>query len=125
MIGNDRNHFRGLRGEIANDPHNIIILFSVRLSTIPIDRTVSKGSPEKGALIYDSRTACPGLVMVRCGQPRAYILSEGGWELTISRLFEYDASLLSASCVMPDMQINVMIEAEKDSGFRHIPRQFT
>ena len=43
--------------------------------------------------------------------------SEDGWESTISRLFEYDVSLLSASCVMPDMQFNVMIEAEKDSEF--------
>jgi len=34
---------------------------------------------------------------------------------------EYDVSLLSASCVMPDMQINVMIEAEKDSRFWSIP----
>ena len=30
-------------------------------------------------------------------------------------------SLLSASCVMPDMQFTVMIEAEKDSEFWSIP----
>ena len=30
-------------------------------------------------------------------------------------------SLLSASCVMPDMQFNVMIEAEKDTEFWSIP----
>jgi CRP/FNR family transcriptional regulator len=38
-----------------------------------------------------------------------------------TRLFDYDTSLLSASCVMPDMQFNVMIEAEKDSEFWSIP----
>ena len=75
----------------------------------------------KGTHIHDSSAECLGLVMVKSGQLRAYILSEDGREITISRLFEYDTSLLSASCVMPDMQFNVMIEAEKDSEFWSIP----
>ena len=76
---------------------------------------------KKGIHIHDSSAECLGLVMVRSGQLRAYILSEDGREITISRLFEYDVSLLSASCVMPDMQFNVMIEAEKDTEFWSIP----
>jgi len=76
---------------------------------------------KKGTHIHDSSAECLGLVLVRCGQLRAYILSEDGREITISRLFEYDVSLLSASCVMPDMQFNVMIEAEKDTEFWSIP----
>ena len=74
-----------------------------------------------GTQIHDSSSECLGLVLVRSGQLRAYILSEDGREITISRLFEYDVSLLSASCVMPDMQFNVMIEAEKDTEFWSIP----
>ena len=76
---------------------------------------------KKGVHIHDSSAECLGLVMVKTGQLRAYILSEDGREITISRLFEYDVSLLSASCVMPDMQFNVMIEAEKDTEFWSIP----
>ena len=76
---------------------------------------------KKGTRIHDSSADCLGLVLVRSGQLRTYILSEDGREITISRLFEYDVSLLSASCVMPDMQFNVMIEAEKDSEFWSIP----
>ena len=76
---------------------------------------------KKGTHIHDSSAECLGLVLVRSGQLRAYILSEDGREITISRLFEYDVSLLSASCVMPDMQFNVMIEAEKDTEFWSIP----
>ena len=76
---------------------------------------------KKGVHIHDSSADCLGLVMVKSGQLRAYILSEDGREITISRLFEYDVTLLSASCVMPDMQFNVMIEAEKDSEFWSIP----
>ena len=75
----------------------------------------------KGTHIHDSSANCLGLVMVRTGQLRAYILSADGREITVSRLFDYDTSLLSASCVMPDMQLNVMIEAEKDSEFWSIP----
>ena len=75
----------------------------------------------KGTHIHDSSSECLGLVMVRSGQLRAYILSEDGREITISRLFEYDVSLLSASCVMPDMQFHVMIEAEKDTELWSIP----
>ena len=76
---------------------------------------------KKGTHIHDSSAECLGLVMVKSGQLRAYILSEDGREITISRLFEYDVSLLSASCVMPDLQFNVMIEAEKDTEFWSIP----
>ena len=76
---------------------------------------------KKGTHIHDSSAECLGLVAVKSGQLRAYILSEDGREITISRLFEYDVSLLSASCVMPDMQFNVMIEAEKDTEFWSIP----
>ena len=76
---------------------------------------------KKGAYIHDSSAECLGLVAVHTGQLRAYILSEDGREITIGRLFPYDVSLLSASCVMPDMQFNIMIEAEKDSAFWSIP----
>ena len=76
---------------------------------------------EKGTRIHDSSANCLGLVLVRSGQLRTYMLSEDGREITISRLFEYDVSLLSASCVMPDMQLSVMIEAEKDCEFWSIP----
>ena len=87
-----------------------------RISGLVEFRTVKKGTH-----IHDSSAECLGLVAVRSGQLRAYILSEDGREITISRLFAYDVSLLSASCVMPDMQFSAMIEAEKDSEFWSIP----
>ena len=86
-----------------------------------IAQVIEFRSVTKGTRIHDSSADCLGLVMVKSGQLRAYILSEDGREITISRLFEYDVSLLSASCVMPDMQFNVMIEAEKDTEFWSIP----
>ena len=78
-------------------------------------------SVKKGTRIHDSGEDCLGLVVIKQGQLRAYILSEDGREITIGRLFDYDVSLLSASCVMPDLQFNIMIEAEKDTKFWSIP----
>ena len=86
-----------------------------------IENVIEFRQIRKDTHIHDSSADCLGLVAVRSGQLRAYILSEDGREITISRLTQYDVSLLSASCVMPDMQFNVMIEAEKDSEFWSIP----
>ena len=48
---------------------------------------------KKGTHIHDSSADCLGLVMVQTGQLRAYILSEDGREITLSRLFEYGFAL--------------------------------
>ena len=86
-----------------------------------IAQVIQLRSVEKGTHIHDSSAECLGLVAVKSGQLRCYILSEDGREVTIGRLFAFDVSLLSASCVLPDLQMNVMIEAEKDSRFWSIP----
>ena len=74
-----------------------------------------------GYVLHDGGPNCLGLVLVRSGQLRAYMLSEEGREVTISRFFEMDICVFSASCVMPDMQFDVMITAEKDSEVWVIP----
>ena len=74
-----------------------------------------------GTVLHDGGPNCLGLVLVRSGQLRAYMLSEEGREVTISRFFEMDICMFSASCVMPSMQFDVLIEAEKDSEVWVIP----
>ena len=76
---------------------------------------------KKGTVLHDGGENCLGLLLVRSGQLRAYMLSDEGREVTISRFFEMDICLLSASCVMPNMQFNIMIEAEKGSQIWVIP----
>ena len=41
--------------------------------------------------------------------------------MTISRFFDMDLCLFSASCVMPNMQFDIFIEAEKDSEIWIVP----
>jgi CRP/FNR family transcriptional regulator len=76
---------------------------------------------KKDTVLHDSSVDCLGLLVIKSGQLRVYILSEEGREITIYRLFDRDVCLLSASCVMPDMQFNLMIEAEKDTELWSIP----
>ena len=74
-----------------------------------------------GTILHDGSPDCLGMILVRSGQLRAYIISEEGREVTISRFFEMDICLFSASCVMPNMQFDILIEAEKDSEIWIIP----
>ena len=58
---------------------------------------------------------CVGLLAVRSGRLRAYLISDTGREITLYRLFERDICLFSASCVMRGLQFDVSIEAEQPS----------
>jgi len=74
-----------------------------------------------GTVLHDGGVDCLGLLLVRSGQLRAYILSDEGREITINRFFEMDICVFSASCVMPSMQFDIVVEAEKDSELWIIP----
>ncbi len=76
---------------------------------------------EKGTIIHNGSMDCTGLLLIKSGQLRAYILSDEGREITIYRLFERDLCLFSASCIMRSIQFEITVEAEKDSEFWIIP----
>ena len=76
---------------------------------------------KRGTILHDGSPECMGMLLVRSGQIRAYILSAEGREVTICRFFEMDICLFTASCVMPNMQFDVFIEAEKDCELWVIP----
>ena len=74
-----------------------------------------------GTVLHNGQMDCLGLLLIRSGQLRVYTLSEEGREVTLYRLFEMDICLFSASCVMPSVQFDVVIEAEKDTRLWVIP----
>ena len=74
-----------------------------------------------GQHIHDRTRKCTGLLVVASGRLRAYIISEGGREITLYRLLGKDICLFSASCIMHSLQFDVMIQAEKDTSFWLIP----
>lgn len=75
----------------------------------------------KGASIHRSDERCAGLLLVRSGQIRAYILSDDGREVTLYRLFQGDTCVLSASCVLNEVAFDVMIDAVEDTETVLIP----
>lgn len=87
-----------------------------RLKDSVVPRTLGKG-----AVLHNGSVDCAGLVLIKSGQLRAYILSEDGREITLYRLFEQDICLFSASCVMRSVQFEIMIAAERDSDVLIIP----
>lgn len=78
---------------------------------------------KKGTVIHNGSADCTGLLLVKSGQLRAYILSDEGREITIYRLFDRDICLFSASCMLRSAQFDITIEAEKDTGLWVIPAE--
>ena len=74
-----------------------------------------------GTVVHNGQMDCLGLLLIQSGQLRVYTLSDEGREVTLYRLFELDICLFSASCVMPSVQFEVVIEAEKDTDLIVIP----
>ena len=87
-----------------------------KLSESAIRRSIPKGT-----MLHSGSTECTGLLLVRSGQLRAFILSDEGREITLYRLFERDICLFSASCMLRSMQFEIMIAAEKDTELFIIP----
>lgn len=75
----------------------------------------------KGTILHNGQLDCTGLLLVRSGQLRAYILSSEGREVTLYRLFDLDLCLFSASCIMRSIQFDITIEAERDTDLWVIP----
>ena len=74
-----------------------------------------------GQVVHNGSMDCLGLLLIRSGQLRVYTLSSEGREITLYRLFDHDICLFSASCVMPNIQFEVIIEAEKDCEMWVLP----
>ena len=80
-------------------------------------------SVKKGTVIHSGSMDCTGLLLIKSGQLRVYILSDEGREITLYRLFELDMCLFSASCMLRSIQFDVTIAAEKDAEFWVVPAE--
>ena len=83
--------------------------------------TVRYEHAKKGTIIHNGSLDCVGVLLIHSGQLRAYMISDEGREITLFRLFERDLCLFSASCMMPNIQFDTIIESEKDTDFWLIP----
>lgn len=75
---------------------------------------------DSGVMVHSGKE-CLGLLLIKSGQLRAYMMSETGKEVTLFRMFEGDVCLFTASCVINSLDFDVLIEAETETEFWIIP----
>jgi CRP/FNR family transcriptional regulator len=69
---------------------------------------------EKGTNIHNGNE-CTGVILIKSGSLRLYLLSDEGKEITLYRLFPGDMCILSASCVLNTITFDVFIDSEENS----------
>ena len=70
---------------------------------------------KKGESIYNSVNGCTGIMIIKGGVLRTYIISNEGKEVTLYRFDKGDICALSASCVLSNITFDVHVDAEEDS----------
>ncbi len=68
----------------------------------------------EGKNIHDGG-GCSGVILVRRGSLRLYMMSDQGKEITLYRLHQGDLCMLSASCVLDAITFDVFLDAEEES----------
>ena len=66
---------------------------------------------QKGDIIHKGNE-CTGLIMIKSGILRAYVISDSGKEMTLYRLASDSMCLFSASCIVNNISFDIVIEAE-------------
>ncbi|MHB1313964.1 MAG: Crp/Fnr family transcriptional regulator [Christensenellales bacterium] len=77
-------------------------------------QNVSSVRTKKGSTIHGGDSNCVGLLLLKSGVLRVYMLSEEGREITLYQLYEGDTCILSASCILNQITFDVHIDAETD-----------
>ncbi len=77
--------------------------------------STSAAEYKKGASVHNG-AECSGVILVRSGCLRLYIMSEEGKDITLYRLQAGDLCMLSASCVIKAITFDVFVDAEEDSS---------
>ncbi len=70
---------------------------------------------KRGDSIHSSDTECVGVLLIKEGALRAYLLSEEGKEVTLYREGKGNICILSASCILEQITFDVHIDAVSDS----------
>lgn len=69
---------------------------------------------KRGDSIHSGGTECVGVLLIKKGALRVYLLSEEGKEVTLYREDKGDICILSASCMLDQITFDVHIDAVSD-----------
>lgn len=86
-----------------------------------LEQNVFREKVKKGTILHNGEIDCLGLLIVIQGGLRAYTVSEEGKAITLYRLLEHDMCLFSASCIMQNVDFEIVIETREDSDVLVIP----
>lgn len=75
----------------------------------------------KDQLLLSQTHKCLGLLFIKIGTLRAYIISDEGKELTLYNLENKSISILSASCILPFITFNVFLGTREHCEVIQIP----
>ena len=78
-------------------------------------RSATLATYPKGVNLHNGSEECAGLLYIKSGQLRAYLLSEDGREVTLYRLYPGDICILSASCVLDAITFDVSVDTVEKS----------
>ena len=78
-------------------------------------------SYHKGDSIHNGEYSCIGVVLIKTGGLRVFMLSSEGKEITLYRLGPQEVCVLSASCILQNITFDVCVEAEEDTEALLIP----
>lgn len=90
-----------------------------------------KVSYDKNRNLYHSNNECLGVLLIKKGGLRGYLLSEDGREVTLFRVAEGEVCVMSASCALNRLTLEVHIDTEaateayliRSSTFVHLKDQ--
>lgn len=71
---------------------------------------------KKNQNVHSPDKECLGVIIVKKGELRAYLLSEDGKEVTLFRLCEGDICVLSSACMFNDLSFDVYLNCEKTTS---------
>lgn len=78
-------------------------------------------SYQKGDIIHNGEYSCIGVVLIKTGGLRVFMLSSEGKEITLYQLGPQEVCILSASCILQNITFDVCVEAESDTEALLIP----
>lgn len=70
---------------------------------------------KKDSYIYGMADACHGMIYVQRGAIRVYITSEEGREITLFHIGSGECCIMSASCVITGISLDVQLYAEEET----------
>ena len=72
---------------------------------------------KKDSYIYGMTDACLGMIYVQKGSIRVYITNEEGREITLFHIGSGECCIMSASCVITGISLDVQLYAEEETAF--------